>query len=177
MLGDSLQRLLNYLTTVSFCDSYTVNLSPYGTLGIPELGSSLKGFRYADCTYLTPNKKIWQSHISQSQYNESGGANRYVVQLQTFSRGLYARYWVVGDESDQGTEMVEGVENLFQQMLGKYQIIYDTKRTQRRDITDNPQGSENQSIQVREMGWAEYFNGKYKCKIFLASLISRREGI
>ena len=177
MLGDSLQRLLNYLTTVSFCDPHTVDLPPHGTLGIPELGSPLKGFRCADCTYLTPNKKMWQSHISQSQHNGSGGANRYVVQLQTFSRGSYARYWVVGDESDQGAEMVEGVGDSFQQMLGEYQITYDAKRTQRRDIADNPQGSENQSMWVREMGWAEYFNGKHKREIFLASLMPRREGI
>ena len=95
---------------------------------------------------------MWQSHISQSQHNGSGGASRYVVQLQTFSRGSYARYWVMGDERDQGAEMVEGVGNSFQQMLCEYQITYDAKRTQRRDIADNPQGSENQSMWVREMG-------------------------
>ena len=128
MHSDSLQRLLSYLLTVSVCDPHIMDLPPHGTSRIPELGTPLKGFRCVDCTYLTLNKKMWQSHISQSQHNGSGGASRYVVQLQTFSRGSYARYWVVGDERDQGAEMVEGVGNSFQQMLCEYQITYDAKR-------------------------------------------------
>ena len=101
MHGQSLQAILDYISTVSCCDPHRVELPSHRSRAIPELGTPLDGFSCSDCTFLTLNKKRWQSHISLTGHDRSGGAAQHAVQLQTFSRGRHARYWVVKDERDQ----------------------------------------------------------------------------
>ena len=149
---------------------------------IPELGTPLGGFSCFDCTFLTPNKKKWQSHISQTGHNRSGGAAQHTVQLQTFSRGRHARYWVVKDKRDQDrkgeSDSIVGDRNTgFQQMLLDYQKKHDKRWIERRRIADDPSGVENQSRWVQYMRWAALFDRKDKRIIYLASLMARPVGI
>ena len=98
MHGQPLQAMLDYISTVSCYDPHRVELPSYRSRAILELGTLLDRFSYFDCTFLTPNKKKWQSHISQTGHDQSGGAAQHAVQLQTFLHGRHARYWVVNDE-------------------------------------------------------------------------------
>ena len=128
---------------VDIRDPRYVNLPSRGTRAIPELGSPLAGYDCPDCEYLTINKKKWQSHARQNGYAGSSAAARHRVQLQTFSRGRHARYWVVRDEQSVDSEAEHGggqvgVDNSFQSMLRIYKDKYNVQWEERRQIADDP---------------------------------------
>lgn len=174
--------MLDYISTVSCYDPHRIKLLSHRSRAILELGTPLKGFSYFDYTFLTPNKKKWQSHTSQTRHNRSSSANQHTIQLQTFLRGCHARYQIVNNERGQNRRgksdaVVAGRDTAFQHMLLKYQKKHDERWMERRHVVDDSSGVENQSRQVQYMRWAALFDRKDKRIIYLASLIVRPTGI
>ena len=172
-----------YTSTLRLEDPYTVHLPPDGSPVILELGKPIGGCRCERCGYLRRNEKDIRAHLRKARHWNDGGESWTRVLVQTFSHGRYARYWTVnlneGGDGEAGSAVEhdrdEGDDG-FQSMLDEYRIQYDAKRTTRQEIADHPSDTENQSMWVREMGWAEHFEGKNKRHIHLASLMPRAAG-
>ena len=167
---ERLQRALSYISTLRLEDPHQIELPRKRSDPIPQL-AILKGFSYLGCDYLTINRKNIINHCSKTPYSTAGERWRG-VELQTFSQGRYARYWIVGpDAIKNNQEEGNGIDkndqdrsrnniDRWEDMLDRYNAAVDKDREKRLRTVDNPAGVENVSIWVREMGWARHLEGK-----------------
>ena len=177
--GRQLAEAEAYVSTLQLQDPHTAELPPNNSVAIPELKRPIDGYRCECCGYLRQHKEDIQAHIRKERHRSGSGESYTRVLLQTFSHGRYARHWTVSlvGEEENGEHAGREAEGSFQKMLADYKVKYTAKRTKRQEIADNPGETENQSMWVRELGWAEYFAEKNRRDIYLASLMPRAAGV
>ena len=175
-----LKQAVSYLSTLQIRDPHTIELPSNGSAIIPEL-PVLRGFSCLGCEYLTISRKKITLHARETAHGHECWRR---IRLQTFSKGRYARYWIVKGDGEGDDDVVDSESahigdtdgDEWTDMLQQYDEICDHEREERRRIVENPTGVENVSTWVREMGWAEHFQDKDKSDIHRASLMPTSAG-
>jgi hypothetical protein len=180
--GPALQRVIAYEKEIPSIplDPHVVELPANGSTAIEQL-PQLGGYRcrYSTCRFLTIHPNRLTAHYAESDHAAavedagSGGSHPRRgtdVTLQSFSRGRFARYWIVSDpaaDSDDGEDNARrrgsesgddsGYGSGWDEMLSNYSRKLAVDEDKRRRTGEAPGGADVDDPWVTWTGWAEHF--------------------
>ena len=191
--GEELAQVTAYCSGLPLRDPHTIQLPADGSAPIEDL-AVLAGCRCTVCGYLTINRKNILAHPRKSDHADIGGGWE-AVELQTFSQGRFARYWVIerqrpmprdavverdasrcSDESEPGSDAGgyyygdEADGGDWGGMLTQYGRVLKKEEDERRRTAQKPGGIDHDSTWINKTGWAKHFQGRDLKRIYQLGL-------
>ena len=152
--GDLLQEIMLTYQDIRLNDPDTVALPTDGTRAIPELPIH-RGHRCPQCSFRTRTHDNYIRHRRLANHPAGNVTQSMKVLLQSWGKGRYTRYWIVGEgeRHDTGLVALSQLDTVLDQAQNEL-AAEDAIRLRKGDTDE---GIDRDSPWVKRVGWAHHF--------------------
>ena len=156
--GDVLQEIAFAYEDADVNDPVTATLPEDGSPAVPELPTH-RGHRCTQCSFRTKTRDCMTRHWRVAAH-EADGVRHTEVMLQSWCKGRYARYWVVGEGGTSDAGLVSHSPSPPSQLdavldQGEKELAAeDAERLRKADVEE---GVDRDSSWVKRVAWVRHF--------------------
>ncbi|KAK1659817.1 hypothetical protein BDP55DRAFT_536264, partial [Colletotrichum godetiae] len=167
--GEVLRDIKDYYSCSDLADPKVDALPGDGGSAIEQL-DVLRGYRCSACRYLTTARDNITRHWREAGHTATGPKSTE-VRLQTWMRGKYARYWMVGnDEAEAGPDSGNsGGKDAMELMMAQCTAELNAEDAERLRVGDLKEDIDRDSSWVKRLQWVKHFGSRDLLAIYDAA--------
>lgn len=173
LIGNVLQDIIELAGSIpGLCDPATIELPAEGSLAINWL-PVLCAYRCTVCQHLTVNKKNILAHHRSAGHETTTATAWELVNVQTFGRQRYARYWTVQiatGNDDNDAYCLSGGHKAVVDAVRDCEKALASEAEEKRQRVQGEGGIDVDSRFVRFMRWASHLESKDKTRLRMAGM-------